>query len=75
VLALEFENPDDYDTIDQGDTLRIQHLRDALSNKDTLQVDNLTKKSTFTVRHRLSPRQVKDVLAGGLIARLAEEEN
>jgi aconitate hydratase len=55
--------------------LRIQHLRDALSNKDTLQVDHLTKKSTFTVRHRLSPRQVKDVLAGGLIGRLAEEEN
>jgi aconitate hydratase len=75
VLALEFENPDDYDTIDQGDTLRIQHLRDALSNKATLQVDNLTEKSTFTVRQRLSPRQVKDVLAGGLIARLAEEEN
>jgi aconitate hydratase len=75
VLALEFENPDDYDTIDQGDTLRIQHLRDALSNKATLQVDNLTEKSTFTVRHRLSPRQVKDVLAGGLIARLAGEEN
>jgi 3-isopropylmalate dehydratase small subunit len=50
VLALEFENPGDYDTIDQGDTLRIQHLRDALANKDTLQVDNLTKKSTLTVR-------------------------
>jgi aconitate hydratase len=75
VLALEFENPGEYDTIDQGDTLRIQQLRDALANKDTLQVDNLTKKSTFTVRHRLSPRQVQDVLAGGLIARLAQEEN
>ena len=75
VLALEFENPGEYDTIDQGDTLRIQQLRDALANKDTLQVDNLTKKSTFTVRHRLSSRQVQDVLAGGLIARLAQEEN
>jgi aconitate hydratase len=75
VLALEFENPGDYDTIDQGDTLRIQQLRDALANKDTLQVDNLTKKSTLTVRQRLSPRQVQDVLAGGLIARLAQEEN
>ena len=75
VLALEFENPGEYDTIDQGDTLRIQQLRDALANTDTLQVDNLTKKSTFTVRHRLSPRQVQDVLAGGLIARLAQEEN
>ena len=75
VVALEFENPGDYATIDQGDTLRIQQLRDALANKDTLQVDNLTKKSTFTVRHRLSSRQVQDVLAGGLIARLAQEEN
>ena len=51
------------------------NLRDAIGNKDTLQVDNLTKKSTFTVRHRLSSRQVQDVLAGGLIARLAQEEN
>jgi aconitate hydratase len=75
VLALEFENPGDYDTIDQGETLGIQQLRDALANKDTLQVDNLTKESTFTVRHRLSSRQVQDVLAGGLIARLAQEEN
>src|SRR5260370_30689819 len=75
VLALGFEDPGDYDTIDQGDTLCIQHLRDALANKDTLQVDNLTKKSTFTVRHRLSPRQGQDVLSGGLVARLAQEEN
>jgi aconitate hydratase len=74
VLALEFENADDYDTIDQDDTLHIAHLRDTVAGKDTLQVDNLTKKSSFTVRHRLSPRQVQDVLAGGLIPRLAEEE-
>jgi aconitase A len=31
VLALEFENPGDYDTIDQRDTLGIQQLRDARS--------------------------------------------
>ena len=75
MLALEFENPGDYDTIDQRDTLGIQQLRDAIGNKDTLQVDNLTKKSTFTVRHRLSSRQDQDVLARGLIARLAQEKN
>jgi aconitate hydratase len=74
VLALEFENPDDYNTIDQDDTLRVAHLRDTLASKDTLQVDNLTKNTSFTVRHRLSPRQVQDVLAGGLIPRLAEED-
>ncbi|BBY08388.1 aconitate hydratase [Mycobacterium noviomagense] len=74
VLALEFDNEDDYDAIEQGDKLRIAHLRDTLPSKDTLQVDNVTKEMSFTVRHRLSPRQVKDVLAGGLIPRLAEEE-
>ncbi|MDT5134017.1 MAG: aconitate hydratase, partial [Mycobacterium sp.] len=75
VLAVEFENADDYDTIDQDETLHIAHLRHKLANAETLQVDNLTKKSSFTVRHRLSPRQVADVLAGGLIPRLAREEN
>jgi aconitate hydratase len=74
VLALEFDDPDDYDDVDQDDTLRITGVRDTLSDKDTLQVDNVTKDSSFTVRHRLSPRQVKDVLAGGLIPRLAEDE-
>ena len=74
VLALEFENPDDYDTIDQDDTLCIGDLRSTVASKDTLQVENLTKKTPFTVRHRLSPRQVEDVLAGGLIARLAQDE-
>ncbi len=74
VLALEFDNTDDYDTVDQVDTLRLGDLRGTLADHDTLQVENVTKKKSFTVRHRLSPRQVKDVLAGGLIPRLAEEE-
>ncbi len=74
VLALEFDDPDDYEGIDQDDTLRIKGIRDTLGDADTLKVDNVTKDTSFTVRHRLSPRQVKDVLAGGLIPRLAEEE-
>ncbi len=74
VLALEFVDAEDYDWIDQDDTLRLQDLRDALTGKDTMQVDNLTKDRSFTVRHRLSPRQADYVLAGGLIAHLAESE-
>jgi len=73
ILALEFENPDDYDSIDQDDTLRIQDLN-SLEKDDGLQVDNVSKESSFAVRHRLSPRQVKDVLAGGLIPRLLQEQ-
>jgi aconitate hydratase len=74
VLALEFDNGEDYAGIDQDDTLHIADLRDALEGKDTIQVDNVTKETSFMARHRLSPRQVKDVLAGGLIPRLADEE-
>jgi aconitate hydratase len=73
VLALEFDNPDDYDAVDQDDTLHFAHLRHTLASGDTFQVDNHTKKTSFTVRHRLSPRQVQDVLAGGLIPRMADE--
>ena len=72
-MALEFENPDDYDSIDQDDTLRLQNLN-AIDKEDVLQVDNASKESSFAVRHRLSPRQVKDVLAGGLIPRLNQEQ-
>ncbi len=74
VLALEFDDPDDYDGIEQGDTLRIADVRETLPGNDTLQVDNVSKDTSLTVRHRLSPRQVKDVLAGGLIPRLAEDQ-
>jgi aconitate hydratase len=73
ILALEFQDPHDYDSVDQDDTLRILNL-DSIEKGDTLQVDNVSKDSSFAVRHRLSPRQVKDVLAGGLIPRLAGEE-
>ena len=73
VSALEFVNAEDYDAIDQ--TTRSAYGRKTLPDKTTLEVENSTKEKSFTVRHRLSPRQVEDVLAGGLIARLAEDED
>jgi aconitate hydratase len=68
------DDADDYDSVEQDDTLHISGVRDTLADKDTLQVDNLTKDSSFTVRHRLSPRQVEAVLVGGLIAGLADDQ-
>ncbi|ETA08147.1 MULTISPECIES: aconitate hydratase [Gordonia] len=75
VLAVEFVDPADYDAVEQDDTLRLENLRDALGADDVLTVHNLTKDRRFEVRHRLSKRQVSDVLAGGLIPRLAAEEH
>lgn len=75
VLAVEFTDPADYDAVGQDDTLRLENLRDALGADDILTVRNVTKDGEFRVRHRLSKRQVSDVLAGGLIPRLAAEEH
>ncbi|GAA4804041.1 aconitate hydratase [Tomitella cavernea] len=72
VLALEFDDPADYDSVAAGDVLEFDGLRSAITDGDTVTVRNTTKNSTFTARHRLSERQVADVLAGGIIPRLAE---
>lgn len=72
VLAVEFDDPADYDGIEQGDTLLLEGLHD-IARSTRLRVRDVTKDRTFTVHHRLSPRQVDDVLAGGLISRLAHE--
>ena len=74
VLAVEFDDESDYDDIDQDDVLHVENLRDTLESKDEINVHNVTKDKTFTVRHRLSARQIADVLAGGLIPRLASEK-
>jgi aconitate hydratase len=68
VLPLEFENQVDYEHIEQGDVLALRDLRKTLESGDhRLTVENVTKGQEYTVGHRLSPRQVEVLLAGGLI--------
>ena len=71
VLALEFVNPDDYDTIREGDVLVLDGLRDALTTGSELSVHVPSRDAEIPDRHRLSPRQLEDVLAGGIIPKLA----
>ena len=68
VLAVEFADPADYDRIEAGDELSVDGLTDALGAGNELTVHNQAKNTDITVRHRLSPRQVAMVLAGGQIA-------
>ncbi|MGH3675318.1 MAG: aconitate hydratase [Mycobacterium sp.] len=75
VLALEFIDGDDYNDVDQGDTLGLTNLHEAIDGTDPITVENVTKKSSFQVRHRLSPRQAKYILAGGLIPQLARDDD
>ena len=73
ILALEFENPADYDRIDPGDVLTLDGLREQLPGGPNLTAHNATKDEDYRLRHRFSQRQVDAVLAGGRIPLLARE--
>lgn len=69
ILPLEFENPDDLEKIEQGDTVEFKNLRQLVENRSTIEV--LIKKETGEVsiptKHSLSDRQIRVLLKGGII--------
>jgi aconitate hydratase len=67
ILPLEFADPDDYELLNQGDTLLFDGLRDALTQGGTITADNLTRHRPVQLHSRLTRRQVDAVLAGGQI--------
>jgi aconitate hydratase len=67
VLPLLFSDPEDHGAIEAGDVLRIEGVREAVEARDPIEVVNVTRERSFHVRHDLSDRQVRIVLAGGLI--------
>jgi aconitate hydratase len=67
ILPLIFTNPTDYDTIDQGDILLIKNIRETIQTSEKLTIHNKTKNKNYIVTHPLSPRELKVLLAGGLI--------
>jgi aconitate hydratase len=72
ILPLELDE-DDYDAIEVDDVLSLQGVHDALTGHvDQLTMRNTTQGTEYAVRHRLSPRQVEVLLAGGLIPWLRE---
>ena len=74
VLPLEFENPDDYDRIEQGDRLEFDELSSTLESGETrIQVRNRDKDEVYKLVHALSPRQVEMVLKGGLLNLMREK--
>ncbi|MFC5141797.1 aconitate hydratase [Actinomycetospora rhizophila] len=72
ILALEFTGEGDRDAVSQGATLAFSDLHDQLTGGD--EVVGTVDGTEFTFRHRLSERQVRMVLDGGLIRQLAEGE-
>ena len=67
ILPLEFENAEDYERIRQGDEIRVEHLRNAVANGETIVAHNRTRDENYSLTHSLSERQIKIMIAGGAI--------
>ncbi len=74
IVPLEFTDDADYDSIEAGDILVLDGLREGLAASRKVTVTNASRDQSCTVHHRLSPRQVQVVLAGGQLPLLAREE-
>lgn len=66
VLPLTFDDPADYDAVEPGDTLEVRGLRDVVAGgtEVTLRCGD----REIHARHDLSQRELKVVLAGGVIS-------
>lgn len=67
ILPVEFARAEDYGRLRQGDRLRIEGVRAALSGGGELTVTNESQGYTFPVTYDLSERQVEALLAGGVL--------
>ncbi|MDR2351560.1 MAG: aconitate hydratase [Deltaproteobacteria bacterium] len=68
ILPLTFKNPKDRPRLNQGDILEVQGLRQFLTPGGTLEIRNHSQDFTFLVVVDASARQVRMLLAGGLLA-------
>lgn len=67
ILPLLFDSQRDYGRLRQGDRLVVDNVREQLKKQEALRITNETQEYEFTVRHRLSPRQMEMIEAGGLL--------
>jgi aconitate hydratase len=64
---LQFESPEDYEQVKQGDILVLQNLHERIRSGESFELFNKARERRYRVRHFLSRRQVDMVMAGSLI--------
>lgn len=67
ILPLEFVDKSDYDTVEELDMIKLENILDTLAPARPIIAVNQTKQLKYELRHSMSDRQVKVVLAGGVI--------
>jgi len=74
ILPLTFVNPEDYDKIDPNDLLELPDIRKALTSDGLIVLKNKTKNIEIKLENPLSQREIKMVLAGGLLSQTRLEQ-
>ena len=72
IIPMLFENPQDYDRIEQGDELEINGLLDQIPTR-TVEVKDVTRDFTFKTRLDLTDNEVAVVLCGGQLRYLKKQ--
>lgn len=75
IIPFEFTNEEDYDSIDEGDHIRIENLVDNFKEGKAHKAYNENKNKTYELTHHLSPRQIEIIVAGGVINWLKMNSN
>jgi len=75
IPPFEFADPDDYDDIEEGDTVAISGIRETLENGDEIFLENKTKGTKYKMELTASGRQKEALLAGGVINRFKQRKN
>lgn len=70
IIPATFADPADYDRIEKDDRISASGLADAIKSGDTIVLHNETKGFDFALKIKLSERERRTILAGGLLASL-----
>ncbi len=67
IVPLTFASPSDWERVRPDDILKIENLRASLKSGGQVLVRNITQQQNYPAQYRLSSRQLRVLLAGGLI--------
>jgi aconitate hydratase len=67
IIPFEFKNTADWDKLEQGDVLRIEGIRTAIKNNDSITATVAGKDIKIILTYTISERQAEIILKGGVI--------
>jgi len=67
IVPLTFENENDYNLFDLGDTIELPDMKNRLKSKARITLKNVTKNKEVKITHTLTPREIDILCVGGLL--------